>query len=182
MTKPPALTGLAWPTTHVQDTDIFVQLYREHLASVFNYCLYRVGDPTVAEDLTSDIFERAWKARARYDPNRARFSTWLFSIARRRVTDWQRRQSRRRIVSLDERLPSPAPDPESRLAEAEEQRRLRRLLHNLSDHDRDLIAMKFGAGMTNRQIAQVLGKSETAIGSALYRLVRRLRLQWEEEL
>ena len=78
--------------------DAFAQLYQEHIDAVFNYCLYRVGDVMVAEDLTADIFERAWRARRRYNPRRAKFSTWLFTIARRRVIDWHRRQGRRRTV------------------------------------------------------------------------------------
>lgn len=162
------------------EADTFARLYQEHVHDLFNYCLYRVGDPTVAEDLTADIFERAWRARRRYNPRRARFSTWLFTIARRRVTDWQRRQARRRTVDLDEQLPSPLPGPATLTAEAEDRRRLHQLVRALPGDDQELIAMKFGAGMTNRHIAEVVGKSETAVGSALYRLVRKLRLQWEE--
>jgi len=160
--------------------DAFAELYKEHIYAVFNYCLYRVGDAVVAEDLTADIFERAWRARRRYNPRRAKFSTWLFTIARRRVIDWQRRRGRRRTVELDEQLPSPQPGPDTLTLEAEDQHRLNRLIQNLPHDAQELLAMKFGAGMTNRQIAEILEKSETAVGSALYRLVRKLRLQWED--
>jgi RNA polymerase sigma-70 factor (ECF subfamily) len=162
------------------ETNVFAQLYQEHIHALFNYCLYRVSDPVVAEDLTADIFERAWRARHRYNPRRARFSTWLFAIARHRVTDWQRRQGRRPTVGLDEQLPSPLPGPHVLAAEADGRLRLHQLIRDLPGGDQELIAMKFGAGMTNRHIAEVLGKSETAVGSALYRLVRKLRRQWEE--
>jgi len=164
----------------VTEADAFAGLYHDQVEPIFNYCLYRVHDPATAEDLTADIFERAWQARHRYNPRRAQFSTWLFAIARRRVTDWQRRQDRRRAVALDEQLVSPQPGLTALAVEAEERRHLHRLIHELPRDDQDLIAMKFGAGMTNRHIAEVLGRSETAIGSALYRLVRKLRLQWEE--
>jgi RNA polymerase sigma-70 factor (ECF subfamily) len=158
----------------------FSRLYQEQGRALFNYCLYRVGDPATAEDLTADIFERAWHARRRYDPRRARFATWLFTIARRRVTDWQRRQARRPTVALDEQLPSPLPGPAAVASEAEDRRRLHQLVVGLPRDAQDLISMKFGAGMTNRQIAEIVGKSETAVGSALHRLVHKLRLQWEE--
>jgi len=162
------------------EADTFARLYQEHSHALFNYCLYRVGDPATAEDLTADVFERAWRARRRYDPRRAQFLTWLFAIARRRVTDWQRSQARRRTEALDEQLPSPLPGPAVVASEAEDRRRLLRLVRNLPGDAQELIAIKFGAGMTNRQIAEIVGKSETAVGSALHRLVRKLRLQWEE--
>jgi RNA polymerase sigma-70 factor (ECF subfamily) len=181
MTNHLFITGRASQIAESEE-DVFAELYQEHIYAVFNYCLYRVGDAVVAEDLTADIFERAWRARRRYNPRRAKFSTWLFTIARRRVIDWQRRRGRRRTVGLDKQLPSPLPGPGTRTLEAEDQHHLHQLIRNLRRKDQELIAMKFGAGMTNRQIAEVLGKSETAVGSALYRLVRKLRLLWEESL
>jgi RNA polymerase sigma-70 factor (ECF subfamily) len=174
-----AITGRA-VSTNATKAEAFTRLYEEHVGALFNYCLYRVGDPAVAEDLTADIFERAWRARRRYDPDRASFATWLFAIARRRVIDWQRRQGRRPTVSLDEDLASPRPDPAASAEQAEERRRLHRLIRSLPEESQELIAFKFGAGMTNRRIAEIVGKSETAVGSALYRLVRKLRRQWEE--
>jgi RNA polymerase sigma-70 factor, ECF subfamily len=179
MTDRLAVTSRASPAAETE-ADAFAQLYQEHAHALFNYCLYRVGDATLAEDLTADIFERAWRARRRYDPHRARFSTWLFTIARRRVSDWQRRQGRRRTVDFDEQLPSVLPGPAALVAEAEDRRRLHRLIRELPGNDQELIAMKFGAGMANRHIAEIVGKSETAVGSALYRLLRKLRRQWEE--
>jgi RNA polymerase sigma-70 factor (ECF subfamily) len=178
-----AIEPSAAAADHAARTDTasaFARLYQEHAPAVFNYCLFRVGDASVAEDLTADVFERAWRARRRYDPRRAQFSTWLFATARRRVTDWQRRQARRGTLSLRREQPSALPGPYSAIAEADDRHRLRLLVQALPDADRELIAMKFGAGMTNRQIAKILGKSETAIGSAVYRLVGRLRQQWEE--
>lgn len=157
----------------------FAQLYQKHIDAVFNYCLYRVGDVAVAEDLTADVFERAWSARHRYNSGRASYSTWLLTIARRRVIDWQRSQGRRHTVALGERLPSPLPGPDMLAQEAEEQSHLQRLVRSLPRDAQDLLAMKYGAGMTNRQIAEILHKSETAVGSALHRLVRQLRLLWE---
>ncbi|MFO7698966.1 MAG: sigma-70 family RNA polymerase sigma factor [Anaerolineae bacterium] len=174
-----AITGDA-PTTGEGEAVAFARLYQEHLDGVFNYCVYRVGDPVAAEDLTADIFERAWRARRRYSPGQGKFSTWLYTIARRRVIDWQRRQARRRTVVLDEQLASSLPGPEALSAEAEDRRRLRQLVQDLPEVDQELIAMKFGAGMTNRDIAALLGKSESAVGSAVFRLVRKLRTLWEE--
>lgn len=174
-----AIAGRA-TSTGATEAEAFARLYEEHAGALFNYCLYRVGDGSLAEDLTADIFERAWRARRRYDPDRAGFGTWLFAIARRRVTDWQRRQGRRPAVGLDEDLASPRPGPAASAEQAEERRRLHRLIRSLPEESQELIALKFGAGMTNRRIAEIVGKSETAVGSALYRVVRKLRREMEE--
>ncbi|MFN8457003.1 MAG: sigma factor [Anaerolineae bacterium] len=69
------------------EAEVFADLYRAHTYAVFNYCLFRVNDAAVAEDLTADTFERAWRARNSYRPDQANFNTWLFTICRHVVTD-----------------------------------------------------------------------------------------------
>jgi RNA polymerase sigma-70 factor (ECF subfamily) len=91
------MTGQPGP---IVEASVFTELYQAHLEAVFNYCLFRVSNRAVAEDLTADIFERAWRTRQRYQPERAAFSTWLFTIARHLVTDWQRRRARRPLLPL----------------------------------------------------------------------------------
>jgi RNA polymerase sigma-70 factor (ECF subfamily) len=169
-----------WRKASVIEADTFATLYQTHTYAVFNYCLFRVSNRAVAEDLTADTFERAWQARHRYRPDRAAFNTWLFSIARRVVTDWQRRQARRPVTVLDDQQPDDRISPELELEETEEQAQLRRLIQTLNPHEQELIAFKFGAGMSNREIAEVLGKSETAVGSAIYRMMQRLRAKWRD--
>lgn len=162
------------------DVETFAELYRTHTFAVFNYCLFRVSDRVAAEDLTADTFERAWRARGSYRPDRAAFTTWLFSIARHAVTDWQRRRARRPLLQLNSQQPSDMPSLEVQFEESEQQTRLRRLVQALAVDEQELIALKFGAGMTNRQIAEILGKSETAVGSAVYRVMQKLRAQWDK--
>lgn len=162
------------------DADDFADLYSAHIDAIFNYALFRVGDRALAEDLAADTFERAWRARHRYRPDRADFTAWLFTIARRVVIDGQRRRARRPLADLDDRQPDRNPLPEDQLETNERRSYLRRLVQALDPQAQELIALKFGAGMTNRRIAQVLGKSETAVGSALYRAIQKLRAQWEE--
>jgi RNA polymerase sigma-70 factor (ECF subfamily) len=163
------------------DAAAFADLYRTHTYAVFNYCLFRVGDRAVAEDLTADAFERAWRARSRYRPDQASFTTWLFTIARNAVADWLRRRARRPLIQLHPQHPSEAPSPEAQFEESEQQRHLRQLVQALAPDEQELIALKFGAGMTNRYMAEVLGKSETAIGSAIYRIMQKLRVQWSDK-
>jgi RNA polymerase sigma-70 factor, ECF subfamily len=156
-------------------TDNFADLYHAHIGAVYNYCLFRVGEISVAEDLTADTFERAWRARGRYDAERSEFATWLFSIARHVVADWQRQRTRRPLVALEEQHPDHRPSPESQVEAAESTEHLRRLVLALPPHEQELVALKFGAGMTNRQIATLMDKGESAIGSALHRVMQKLR-------
>jgi RNA polymerase sigma-70 factor (ECF subfamily) len=165
----------------ITEGDAFARLYRAHTGAVFNYCLFQTGNQAVAEDLTADTFERAWRARRRYRSERAAFSTWLFTIARRVVIDWQRRQARRPLLKLSEEQPGEGISPELQVEESEQQRRLRSLIRSLPQPEQELIALKFGAGMTNREIAQLLDKSETAIGSAIHRIMQKLRLTWKKD-
>lgn len=113
-------------------------------------------------------------------PDRAAFSTWIFTIARRVTTDWLRRRARRPVAQLHEQHPDADPDPESWLEDHEQQERLRALLYQLESSDQEYIALKFGAGMTNREIARLMGKSESAVGSAIHRVMGKLRDQWQK--
>lgn len=153
-------------------------VYAEQLPRVFNFFRYRVDDGAVAEDLTATTFEKAWRARSTYRSDVAGFSTWLFSIARNVATDHFRR--RRPEVPLDETLAAPR---EQRPDELAEQRdafvRLSALLAGLPERERELLALKYGAGLTNRAIADVMGLSESNVGTLAARAVGKLRTEWD---
>jgi RNA polymerase sigma-70 factor (ECF subfamily) len=154
-------------------------VYRRELPRVYNYFRYRLGDDALAEDLTSATFEKAWRGRQKYRRDLAAFSTWLFTIARNVATDHLR--SRRVLVSFDTLRNVPAPgSPHEAYAQHAELEQLGALLNRLTDHERELIALKYGAERTNREIAGHLGMSESNVGTTLYRLVNKLRAQWSE--
>ena len=152
-------------------------VYAEQLPRVYNFFRYRFGNTADAEDLTARTFEKAWRARHRYRRDVAAFSTWLMSIARNVGTDHLR--SRRQWVPLDEaNAVAAAGTPEDEATRASDAQRLSELLEQLSDRDRELIALKYGAGMTNRAIALATGLSESNVGTILYRAVQTLRARW----
>jgi RNA polymerase sigma-70 factor (ECF subfamily) len=139
-----------------------------------------VGDGPEAEDLTAATFEKAWRHRRRYRRDVAAFSTWLLAIARNVARDHFRREKRQAIRQMERARPET-----SSVEEISERKdnvvRLRALLVRLPDRERDLVALKYGAGMTNRGIAEVSGLSETNVGTILHRVVTRLREEWESE-
>lgn len=152
-------------------------VYAEQLPRIYNFFRYRFGDPADAEDLTARTFEKAWRARERYRRDTAGFGTWLLSIARNVAVDHYR--ARRPHTPLDPALvAAPGDNPEEETVRRSEHARLARLLAGLPERERELVAMKFGAGMTNRTIARVTGLSESNVGTILHRAVQALRAEW----
>lgn len=85
------------------------------------------------------------------------------------------------LLSLDGQQEDETPLPEAQVAREERFARLYNLVHMLPDEQQELIALKFGAGLNNRRIAELLNKNESAVGSAVYRIIQKLRQQWEVE-
>jgi RNA polymerase sigma-70 factor (ECF subfamily) len=167
----------AWLAGDATEAD-FEQLYRVELPRIYNFFRYRVGDESLAEDLTSETFEKAWRNRHRYRKDLAGFSTWLFTIARRTAIDHFRRHRPAEPLDSAQHL-STGQSPEDMVQERFDLARLSTLLAQCSDRDRELVALKYGAGLTNRTIAGLTGLSESNVGTILHRLVKRLRAEWE---
>jgi RNA polymerase sigma factor (sigma-70 family) len=149
----------------------FDQLYRSSVADVYAYVATLLADRAAAEDVTAAAFERAWRKRRTFDAGRGTARAWLFGIARNAALDELRRRSRTAALVTDppdEALPEPDDDPERRAT-------VRAALASLDPRDRELIALKFHAGLTNAEIARVIGASESAAGTRLHRAVTKLR-------
>ena len=170
---------LSWFATPATEAD-FAALYQAELPRIYNFFRYRLGDGPLAEDLTSETFEKAWKNRERYRRDLAAFSTWLFTIARRVATDRYRRPHTE--VSIDDISPlADETTPEGVAEERDEFARLSALLARLPERERELVALKYGAGFTNRAIARLTGLSESNVGTILHRATQQLRAEWEEQ-
>jgi RNA polymerase sigma-70 factor (ECF subfamily) len=155
------------------------QVYHEELPRVFNFFRYRVG-ADAAEDLTATTFEKAWRGREHYQRERAAFSTWLFTIARHVAADHLRRHPDREAVSFDDlREQSPLLSLPEVVEQHDEFARLTALLAKLPPRERELLSLKYGADLTNRAIAKVMGLSESNVGTILHRTIMELRAQWE---
>jgi RNA polymerase sigma-70 factor (ECF subfamily) len=170
--------GRLWALGPAREAD-WDAVYAELLPRVYNFFRYRVGDGPVAEDLTSLTFQKAWAARGRYSRDRGGFATWLFTIARHVAIDHYR--SRRVHAPLEEAETVAAGDRAEAAAERRSDlERLGRLLAELPERERELIALKYGAERSNRDIARVMGLSESNVGTLLHRCVRTLRARWDE--
>ncbi|MFQ5616414.1 MAG: RNA polymerase sigma factor, partial [Anaerolineales bacterium] len=123
------------------DRAAFGQLYRRHVKRIYAYIYRRTSDHTLAEDLTTAVFEEALRSIGRFKWQGVPFSAWLYRLAHTQVAQHHRRQSRRpKTVPLDESLPEPAAgQPEQQAAAREERRNLKQSLANLSPKDQEII-------------------------------------------
>jgi RNA polymerase sigma-70 factor (ECF subfamily) len=152
----------------------FDALYRDSARDVYAYVRTLLGDDAAAEDVTALAFERAYRRRASFDPRRGSQRGWLFAIARNAALDELRR--RRRSAPLVGELPdedAPAPEEEADLAVR--RTTVRAALAGLPPRDRELVALKFHGGLSNAELAAVLGTSETNAGTRVHRAVAKLR-------
>jgi RNA polymerase sigma-70 factor, ECF subfamily len=141
----------------------------ELIRRVYSYVAYRVGDGPDAEDITSDAFERALRYRASYDASRGEPLAWLLGIARRCVEDALLRP---RPEAVD---PPDPPSPEDLEVEAVQRLTVAAALGRLDQRAQDLVALRYGADLTARQIAQLLGLKTNAVEVALHRTLAQLR-------
>jgi RNA polymerase sigma-70 factor, ECF subfamily len=166
-----------WSFDAPQTVD-FDAVYREQMPRIYNYFRYRFGDDALAEDLTADTFTRAWQNRQKYRRDLSAFSTWLYTIARRVAIDQFRRG--RVTVPLDDSLPArDTRSPEEISELGDDLVHLEALLSRLTDRDRELVALKYGAGLTNRAISGLVGLTEANVAVILYRVVVQIRTRWE---
>lgn len=154
--------------------------YQADLPRIYNFFRYRVGNDLVAEDLTAETFEKAWRNRHQYQYDLAAFSTWLFTIAKHTAADYFRKPQFE--VSLDAAIHTANDETvESLIQQRSDFERLSTLLVQLTDRDRELVALKYGAGLTNRTIAGLNGMSESNVGTILHRVTQQLRIEWEKK-
>lgn len=135
---------------------------------VYAYVAYRIGDGPDAEDVTSEVFERALRYRDRYDPEKGEPIAWLMGIARRSINDM-------RTSPPGTTEPAEDPDPEDLEEHAVRRLSLASALEELDDRDRELIALRYGADLTARQIAELTGERTNTVEVALHRALARLR-------
>jgi len=168
-----------WFSVQATEED-FEQFYHAELPRVYNFFRYRIGDGPLAEDLTSETFEKAWRHREKYKRDLSALSTWIFTIARNISIDHYRKKENE--VSLNEALDLPSDEitMDDLAQQHTDYARLSILLSQLADRDRELVALKYGAGLTNRAIAGLSGLSESNVAVILHRAVQTLREEWEK--
>ena len=157
--------------------EAFSAFYEEYLPKIFKYISFKITDKYLVEDLTAVVFEKALTKFKTYNSEKAAISTWVFAIARNTLIDHFRVRQHEKTVQLDEALDVPQDNksPEQVVIDQEQWQMLQKCVLKLDPKEREIIALKYSSQMTNRQIAGILGLSDSNVGVILYRAIRRLR-------
>jgi RNA polymerase sigma-70 factor, ECF subfamily len=162
--------------------EAFAALYDEFMPKVYKYISFRIADTDDAQDITSTVFEKALINFESYSAEKAKFSTWIFSITRNALIDHYRYSAKKKSLQAEatveaELKTDPSGDD---MFKAEDAKILRGCISQLMPQEKEIISLKFGSGMTNREIARQLNLSESNVGVIAYRAVRRLRDKFTE--
>jgi RNA polymerase sigma-70 factor (ECF subfamily) len=163
------------------ESEAFGHLYDAYVERVYRYVYFRVSDDALTEDLTSQVFLKAWENLDKYKPNGSPFLAWLYTIARNLVIDHYRTQ--KASVSIDEVAVLPA-DDHSPAHEVEERFRLQAMrdaLQFLTEDQQQVLILKFIAGLPNENIAKIMNKREGAIRALQMRALKTLGKYMQEQ-
>jgi RNA polymerase sigma-70 factor, ECF subfamily len=157
------------------DATAFGRIFDHYHESIYRYALSRVGRPTDAEDLTQIVFVKAFEALPRYEPRGVPFGGWLFRLARNAVIDHVRtRHPHAPLDHLGGRAQGGAEPPEILMAR-QELTDVAAALELLTEEQREVIALRFFAGLSARETAVAMGKQEGTVRGLQFRAIAALR-------
>lgn len=164
-----------------RDRARFAALYERYADRLFRYARARTGSADDAADIVGQTMLAAHEELERYDPARGSFAGWLFAIAARRIADRGRRAGRWRRLIVWLRGPEPLGDDAlDALVRADDAARVRALLGRLPERDRELVLLRYSAGLSSAEIGDALGISAGAARARLSRVLDRLRAELGE--
>jgi len=161
--------------------DAFGQLYQIYVDRIYNYVYYKTGHSVDAEDLTEQVFIKAWEAIRRFRFEGKPFAAWLFKVARNVVIDHYR--TRKNNSDLSEVVGAIANygDPEALAQRRATAQVLMTAIRHLTDEQQQVILLKFVDGMDNTEISATMGKKEGAIRALQYRALLALQRILQDE-
>lgn len=157
------------------DRAAFGGIYEAYYDRIFRYALARTGSPTEAEDLAAEVFLKAYEAIGSYSARGVPFGAWLFRIAHNLVVDHLRRRSRRPTTTLSDALPLFQADPEELVAQGLTIRDIYAAMQEITEAQRQVIALRFGAGLSIAETAQAMKRKEGAIKALQHSAIGALR-------
>jgi RNA polymerase sigma-70 factor (ECF subfamily) len=153
----------------------FTQLYNEHVGRIYRYIYFRVNSQADAEDLTQEVFIKALGAISSYKWRDVHFVSWLFRIAYNQVVDHYRKQSKQKKAALEEAVAVSIEDPVAMTDQKFEIEELSAALKELPTAQREVISLRFIAGLHIAEAAKVLGKREGTVKALQFNAIASLR-------
>lgn len=159
------------------EPEALTEIHDAFYVPIFRYIAFRVSEHELAEDLTSEVFTRLLSALRDHTAPQKTLRGWLFSVASRIVKDHYRKHYRRPQTSLDESIPSGDIGPEQAIDIRLTQENLHSAMTTLTEDQQNVIALRFGQGLSIRDAAHVMGKSEGSVKMLQARAVKALTKQ-----
>ena len=158
------------------DAEAFSALYERLHGPVFRYLYARLGNRTEAEDMAAEVFVEAARRVRSFEGTGASFAGWLFTIARHDLLD-RGRSLRRRVVEpvADPPEAEAVPDPADSIVERLDAARVRDAVRGLTPDQREVVLLKFAAGLSNEETAAAVGKPVGAVKSLQHRGLAALK-------
>ncbi len=154
----------------------FSELYEANFDRIYRYTALKIGDRMEAEDLTQQVFLNALKSISSFKWQGAPFSAWLYRIAHNQVVDYLRKKGREPSVPLDERASSGGSnDPEKIVEVSFNLEQLALATKKLTGLQNEVITLRFAGGLSTREVAKILGKSEGAVKALQHSAIIALR-------
>ncbi len=163
------------------DASAFGRLYDMHIDRVYRHIYYRVGNQADAEDLTQQVFLKAWQAIGRYKKMASPFIAWLMTISHNLVVDLYRTGKDRAYLEADLLADDSTLRPEQVTEAGFQQQRLRRAVLQLSGNEQQVVILRFMEGFEFAEIASLLKKKEGNVRVILHRALMKLRSILEKE-
>ena len=157
------------------DPRAFEELYLRYADRLYRFAAARNGSTALAEEIVADTMATAFEQLERYDPDLGSFGAWLFTIARRRIVDEQRRLARLwRALSRRGAEADSVDDVLSAVVRSERAANLRAALNRLPERDREVLLLRYVAELSAPEIAEMLGLSSGAVRTRIHRALQRL--------
>ena len=156
------------------ESDALAEIHDTYYVPIYRYIIMRVNDPETAEDLTSEVFTRLLSALRDHTAPQNTLRGWLFSVSSRVVKDFYRKQYRSKQTELDDSIPSAANSPETSVNMNLDKEALQEAVTELSEDQQNVIALRFGFGLSIREAAKTIGKSEGSVKMLQARAIKNL--------
>jgi len=155
------------------------RMFSEHAQALYGFLAYRIGDPTIAEDLLGDTFERVTRSRHRFNSRKGSETAWIYTIALNCLRDYVRRSNAEdRALERAGRSDGSGEDALEHVGERDE---LVRAVQRLEPAEREIVALRYGSDLPLQDIAAVTGLPHSTVQSRLYSGLRKLRSTLERE-
>jgi RNA polymerase sigma-70 factor, ECF subfamily len=157
------------------DTEAFGVLYTHYLTPIYRFIFFRVEDEPVAEDLTEEVFIKAWEALPRYSIGEYPFVTWLYRIARNTIVDYHRKTKHAPLSEVALRLLRvPGSTPEEHAEMQRNASLLTEALGKLTEEEQQVVVLRFVEELTHQEVGAIMGKSEGACRVIQHRALTNL--------